>query len=218
MANLTWALWGIKVPSGQHNQEELLWKSKFEIIANTVMRSHLRIPASSYPQRGGTFPVSFSWGMRGKQRREIASYHGRFFGWLPAWVEAQPRGRCQLLSHQAASTQVLTQRKRVRLKEKDDGVMPSPHWIGALLVLLRLSCGQDPLWWKALLSHPSPHRALLSFPSESIVELGLATLVFPHLLAVLGLCCCVRAFPNHGKGGGSLLWCMGCSLLWLFSW
>ena len=32
---------------------------------------------------------------------------------------------------------------------------------------------------------PLSPQALLSFPSESIVELGLATLVFPHLLAVL---------------------------------
>ena len=195
MANLTWALWGIKVPSGQHNQEELLWKSKFEIIANIVMRSHLRIPASSCPQRGGTFPVSFSWGMWGKQRREIASYLGRFLGWLPAWVEAQPTGRCQLLSCQAASTQALTQRKRVRLKEKDDRVMPSPHWIGVLLVLLRLSCGQDHLWRKALLSHPTPHHAFLGFPSESIIELGQATLVLPSFIGCVGSALLRACFP-----------------------
>lgn len=66
------------------------------------MRSHLRIPASSYPQRGYLPRYQFSWGMRGKQRREIASYHGRFFG-LTASLGRGPaqRSRCQLLSHQA---------------------------------------------------------------------------------------------------------------------
>lgn len=41
MANLTWAHLGIKFPSGQQNHEELLWKSKFEIIANIVISSIL---------------------------------------------------------------------------------------------------------------------------------------------------------------------------------
>lgn len=84
---------GIKVPSGivPFSQEELLWKSKFEIIANTVMRSHLRIPAwSHYPQRGGTFPVSFSWGMRGSREERELPLIWTVFGWLPAWVRPSP--------------------------------------------------------------------------------------------------------------------------------
>ena len=34
-------------------------------------------------------------------------------------------------------------------------------------------------------------------------------------LAVLGLCCCARAFSSCGELGYSLLWCMGFSLRWL---
>lgn len=144
-------------------------KSKFEIIANTVMRSHLRIPASSYPQRGGTFPVSFSWGDARKQRGEYLTMDGF---WMTASLEPRepsPEADVSFCLTRQRPHRSWHRGKRVRLKEKDDGVMPSPHWIGALLVLLRLSCGQDPLWWK-LCCHTSPHRALLSFPSESIVE------------------------------------------------
>lgn len=61
MANLTRAHLGIKFPSGQHSHEELLWESKFEIIANTVMSSHFRILLYARPRRL-TFLASFSWG------------------------------------------------------------------------------------------------------------------------------------------------------------
>lgn len=62
MANLTRARLGIKFPSGQHNHEELLRKSKLEIIANIVMSSRLRSLASSQPRRL-PFRGQFSWGM-----------------------------------------------------------------------------------------------------------------------------------------------------------
>lgn len=86
MANLTRAHLGIKFPSGQHGREELLWKSKFEIIANIVMSCLSRLLMYARPQRL-TFRDSLSWGRPGgSQGDELllsvdSLWNGRRSGW-----------------------------------------------------------------------------------------------------------------------------------------